>query len=78
MIQNGLSHAMKTIILTQHFHNTKMHKLTPCIKHIETCIQQYNVLKYQITKSDLRSYKLGLYPIHRIIKTLFTFEPIQD
>jgi hypothetical protein len=66
MIQNGHSHAMKTRILTQHFHNTKMHKLTPCIKHIKIYIQQYNVLKSQITKSDLRSYKLWLYPIHRI------------
>jgi hypothetical protein len=47
--------------------NTLMHKhckinKTPC------------VLEFQITKSDLKSQILGLYPKHEIFETLFTLE----
>jgi hypothetical protein len=48
----------------------------------ETCMTQKFVTTtnmcygIQITKSDLRSHRLGLYPIHIIFQTLFTFKPI--
>ncbi len=36
------------------------------------CTQQLNVIESHITKNDLGSYKLGLYPIYKISQNLFT------
>ncbi len=49
-----------------------------CIKHKKLTTINWCVFKSQITKSDLRTHNLKLYPKHNITRISFALEPIPN